>query len=266
MRFPIHRWMFFPLLTATLPAAEIRLKGELKLSGQITVMDCYGVTHLQSPISNKLVFIQSAAVKKVLFDEQSRDSLTSRQSIELRMNDDCEGCFADPISPRLTVNRLSLVNRADRESLQQIRGLEVLEWDWQSDQNRGVERGVREYESLIGRRGELHAGRLLGIRAVDSSPVFLCQVNFHKDLLELPEGEISHVFMRNSEGTVLVNAASSFVMQLLGNGSQRIDSCVFEDGKVKAMHPLLGTLQFAQSDLLSLVRSVRHPEKTVQSQ
>jgi hypothetical protein len=435
MRFPIHRCLPFTLLAAMLPAAEIRLKGELKLSGQIVEMDHSGVIELQSPISEKPVFIQSSAIEKVFFDTQSQDAPTSSQSIELRngdvlpvrilsldehflkvdstcfgslsvpraalaklnfglssekmiyvhedefldwkhedsyspswvvskdsfhsqnqgrisremqmpekskirfslmwsdqanfqyvyacsepvqdayvfdlteagislyresldrritfvslnrfegkrmdveisidrtdgllelrINGESEGCFTDPILPRPTGNRVSLVNRAQRESSQQIRGLEVIECDRQSDRHRSAERGDPEYESLVGRNGEFHSGQLIGIREGNSSPVFQYQANFQNELLELPEEEISHVFMKNSEGVAQANLASSFLMQLRGNGSLHIDSCIFEDGKVKALHPLLGSLQFAQTDLLSLVCTGHQPEKTAQSQ
>jgi hypothetical protein len=186
--------------------------------------------------------------------------------LELRINGEFEGRFTDPILPRPTGNRVSLVNRAQRESSQQIRGLEILAWHRQSDRHRSAERGNPEYESLIGRNGEFHSGQLIGIREGNSSPVFLYQSDFDKDLLELPEEEISHVMMKDSEGIAQSTTSNSFILQLRGNGSLRIDSCVFENGKVKALHPLLGSLHFAQSDLLSLIRIGQQPEKTAQSQ
>jgi hypothetical protein len=61
--------------------------------------------------------------------------------------------------------------------------------------------------------------------------------------------------MKKSEAASQLIKSNGLILQLRGNGSLRLDSIVFKEKIVEAIHPLLGKLQISQDSLISLVRA-----------
>jgi hypothetical protein len=177
----------------------------------------------------------------------------SRGLLELRINGELEGRYTDPVKPIPAGTGISMASRAPRESGQKIKGIGIFEWDDRGDRHRSEERGDGTADSLIGRSGERFGGRLLGIRKDDGASVYVFKSDFQREPLELPEGEVSTVFL-GGEGR-RPDIGDGLILNLQGKGEMRLSSCIFEGDSVTVVHPLLGSMTFSRAGVASLERT-----------
>lgn len=187
----------------------------------------------------------------------------SRGLLELRINGELEGRYTDPIQPFPVGTGVSLTSRAARESGQGVGDIRILEWDDRSDRHRSEERGDGKSDSLIGRYGERFGGNLESIRADGASKVYLFKSDFQKDPLELPEEEVSTVFLGGAAKPSKSDKVGGLILNLRGHGTMRLSSCVLEGDTVRVAHPLLGSLEFDRSGIASIERIWIPKEKPV---
>lgn len=178
----------------------------------------------------------------------------SRGLLELRINGELEGRYTDPIQPFPVGTGISLRSGATRDSEQGVSDICILEWDDRGDRHRSEERGDGRSDSLIGRYGERFGGKLESIRAVGASKVYIFKSDFQKDPLELPEEEVSTVFLGSAAVPSKSDNVGGLILNLRGHGTMRISSCTIEGDRVKIMHPLLGSVEFARSGVASIER------------
>lgn len=178
----------------------------------------------------------------------------SRGLLELRIDGELEGRYTDPVQPIPDGTGISLVSRAARASEQTVSDIRILEWDDRGDRHRSEERGDGKSDSLIGRYGERFGGNLEGIRDTAGAKVYLFKSDFQKEPLELPEEEVSTVFLSGETKASTSDNEGGLILNLRGNGSMRVSSCKFDGDFVKAEHPLLGALEFARSGIASIER------------
>lgn len=178
----------------------------------------------------------------------------SRGLLELRVDGELEGRFTDPIKPFPVGASLSLISRASRDSRQSVGDIRVLEWDDRGDRHRSEERGDGGSDSLIGRYGERFGGKLMSIRVTDGQRVYLFKSDFQNEPLELPEEEVSTVFLGAGARDTKSDVMGGLIVNLRGHGTMRLSSCVLEADTVKAVHPLLGSLEFDRSGIASIER------------
>jgi hypothetical protein len=178
----------------------------------------------------------------------------SRGLLELRINGELEGRYTDPIQPIPRGTGISFVSRAARASGQTVGDIRILEWDDRGDRHRSEERGDGRSDSLIGRYGERFGGSLEGIRSEAGAKVYLFKSDFQKEPLELPEEEVSTVFLMAVAKPSKSGGAGGHMLNLRGHGSVRVSSCVLDGDSVKVEHPLLGSLEFDRSGIASIQR------------
>lgn len=178
----------------------------------------------------------------------------ARGLLELRIDGELVGRYTDPIEPIPAGTCVSIVSNAAGDSGQNVRDITILDWDDRGDRHRSEERGDGKADSLIGRYGERFGGKLEGIRANGASTVYVFKSDFQKEPLELPEEEVSTLFLGGSGKPSASVAAGGLILGLRGHGSMRLSSCVLEGDSVKAEHPLLGSLNFRRDGISSLER------------
>jgi len=178
----------------------------------------------------------------------------SRGQMRLYVDGEMEGRYTDPVPGIPSGTGISIISRAPQESSQRIANIKVLEWDDRGDRHRTEDRGDGKSDSLIGRNGERLGGSLTGIRRDGDESVYLFKSDFQKEILELPEQEVSTVFIGGEGVSANDSDPDGFTLSLRGGGLMTVDSCVFGSGKVMAKHPLLGDLQIERAGIISLMR------------
>ncbi len=177
-----------------------------------------------------------------------------RGLIELRVDGELEGRYTDPIQPIPEGTCISIVSNAAHQSGQNVRDITIFEWDERGDRHRSEDRGDGKADSLIGRYGERFGGRLEGIRANGASTVYIFKSDFQKEPLELPEEEVSTLFLSGKGKPSESATTGGLILGLRGQGSMRVSSCVLVGDSVKVEHPLLGSLEFGREGISSLER------------
>lgn len=188
----------------------------------------------------------------------------SRGQLHLYINGELEGRYTDPVPGIPEGKGISMISKAPRESRQRIGNIEILEWDDRGDRHRTEDRGDGKSDSLIGRFGERLGGKLAGIRVDGDTAIYQFKSDFQKEPLELPEEEVSTVFLGGAAEGKKNDTSVGYVLSLRGGGKMSVSSCVFGTGKVTVAHPLLGSLDIAREGITSLERRALPKVKPVE--
>jgi hypothetical protein len=188
-----------------------------------------------------------------------------RGLIELIVDGELVGRYTDPIEPIPKGTCISIVSNASNESGQNLRDIMILDWDDRGDRHQSEERGDGKLDSLIGRYGERFGGNLESIRAVGASTVYVFKSDFQKEPLELPEEEVSTLFLGGQGKPSKSTTTGGLILGLRGQGSMRVSSCVLVGASVKVEHPLLGSLEFGREGISSLERILIPKEKSAKN-
>ena len=181
--------------------------------------------------------------------------------LQLFLNGEPEGEFADPIPAVPDGSGISLVCNPPNGSSQEIRGLEILELDDARGRHHAEDRGDAQTDRLISREDDRWGGHLVDIRQTDAGQVFRFTGGARNGLLEIPAADVSAVFFATKAETPPGPAqAPPFVLHLRWDGSMRVASCQFRDDAVAATHPLLGQLLFRREGLVSMERPAPKPK------
>lgn len=183
----------------------------------------------------------------------------TRGLLELLIDGELEGRYTDSVQPIPAGSGISLVNKGHLESKQSVRSIMILEWDDRGDRHRSEDRGDGKTDSLIGRYGERFGGDLESIRRDGASTVYVFKSDFQKEPLELPEEEVSIVFMGRQGEPSQSAVTGDLILSLRGQGTMRVSTCVLEADSAKVEHPLLGSLEFGRAGISSLER-IRKPK------
>jgi hypothetical protein len=174
--------------------------------------------------------------------------------LELMLNGEPEGEFADPIAEVPDGSGITLACNTPGGGVQEIREIEVLEHDDSHRRHRGEERGDPENDSLISREDDRWTGRLLEIRSGANGPVFVFKTDFQDQPVEIPEADVSTVFFSSPPPEAPLPEAGRFLLRLPGDGSLGVASCQFTGESATAAHPLLGPLTLRRDGILAIER------------
>lgn len=181
--------------------------------------------------------------------------------LQLFINGEPEGEFFDPISPVPDGAGISLVCNGSSGTEQEIRDIEVTEFDDSRARHRSEERGDAKTDSLISREDERWGGHLVDIRKTSKGAVFHFKSDFQTEPLEIPEADVSTLFFASGEAAAPPgDPKPPLLLRLLGKGALRVSSCRVSGDTVSAVHPLLGALEFGRDGVVSLERIVPKPE------
>jgi hypothetical protein len=171
----------------------------------------------------------------------------------LFINDEPEGRFGDPVANPPEGGGIVFSSNAGVEHSMTISGVEISEWDHNGDRHRTEDRGDETVDALIEKRGDRFGGSLISIKPGPEGPLFVFKSDFQEAPIELPESEVSTVFLKNSEeepGKVF----HPFALRLRGNGIIRVAPCSFPGDQIEATHPLIGPLLLNRSEVTALER------------
>lgn len=180
--------------------------------------------------------------------------------LQVFLNGEPEGEFVDPLPTVPDGTGITLSSTAPNGSSQEIRDIEVLEYDDSRGRHHSEERGDPKSDSLISREDDRWGGRLLDIRKTDEGPVFRFKSDFQKDPLEIPQADVSTIFFAVKAGKAPDEKVHPFVLRLRGEGSLRVASCLFSGDAVSAVHPLLGPMNFRREGIVALERIDSKPK------
>lgn len=180
--------------------------------------------------------------------------------LQLFLNGEPEGEFADPISPVPDGSAITLVCSAPSGSELEVRDIKISEYDNSRARHRSEERGNPANDSLISRDDDRWGGHLMEIRKTGDGALFRFKSDFQDDPLEIPEADVSTVFFAASDTPAAAGREPPFIIQLLGGGSLRVTSCRFTESTVSAAHPLLGPLELHRDGIVSMQRANKKSE------
>lgn len=204
----------------------------------------------------QLVQSQEQVAKRSMEVEIRVDRTTGL--LEVYLDGELEGRYTDTLTPIPEGTWISIVSNTSRESGQYVGNITVFEWDARGDRHRSEERGDGKADSLIGRNGERFGGKLESIRMDSASSVYVFKSDFQKEPLELPEEEVSTLFLGGQSKPSKSGTVGGIFLRLRGQGLMRISKCVLEADTAKIEHPLLGALEFRREGISSLER-IRKP-------
>lgn len=174
--------------------------------------------------------------------------------LKLMINGEPEGAFADPIPNIPDGSGIKLECNTSENKEQQISDIEILEHDDSSRRHRSEERGDPANDSLISREDDRWTGRLLEIRKTKDGARFFFKTNFQEKTVEIPEAEVSTVFLSGGSSAHTDIKTLPFLLRLPGEGALAVSSCEFAGESASATHPLLGKLVFRHGGILSIER------------
>jgi len=192
-------------------------------------------------------FPQNQVEVEIRIDRQS-------SRIHLLLDGEPETAGIDPAGNPPTGNGVTFVNSSPVGATQEIRDIQLLDFDDSRARHRAEDRGDLKTDSLISRDEDRWSGRLLAIRKSTDGPVFSFKSDFQEEPLELREDDVATLFFAKPDQATALPQEHPYVLRLRGDGSLRVTSCVFSDGDITVKHPLLGDLKFKRAGLTSLER------------
>lgn len=176
--------------------------------------------------------------------------------VRLFLNGEPEGEFIDHVARPPSGSGVVFVCNSPGGGMA-IRDISIEEFDDARARHHSEERGDPARDALISREDDRWGGRLLGIRRTGEGggAVFRFKSDFQEAPLEVPEEEVSTVFLAPAATRAADGGAHSFVLRLRGEGSLRVSSCRFDGAVVNAVHPLLGPVALRSEGVVSLERA-----------
>jgi hypothetical protein len=174
--------------------------------------------------------------------------------LHLFLNGEPEGAGVDPVSGPPLGNGIRIVNSSPADATQEIRTIEISEFDHAGTRHREEKRGDSKTDSMISRDDDRWSGHLLGVKKSAEGNVFAFKSDFQEAPLELVESDVSLIFFAQKEDSVSPNGNHPFALKLRAEGQLKVASCVFSEVTVTAQHPLLGTLKINRTGVSSLER------------
>jgi hypothetical protein len=180
--------------------------------------------------------------------------------LKLLLNGESEGEFADPIANVPDGSGITLASNTPNNGVQEIREIEILEYDDSRSRHHSEDRGDASSDSLISREDDRWTGRLIEIRNAKDGARFVFKTDFQENPVEIPAADVSTVFLSGGKSTTADGKRLPFVLRLPGDGSLEVSSCGFTGESASAVHPLLGPLTFRRGGILSIERSPSQTE------
>lgn len=185
--------------------------------------------------------------------------------LHLLLDGEQEAAGIDPSTVECTGNGVQLVNSSPPGGAQEIRNIEIQEYDNTRARHRAEDRGNTAKDSLISRDDDRWSGQLTGIRRAGDDVTFAFKSNFQEEGLELEENDISTIFFAKAPGVEADVAPSGYLVRMRGEGFLHADACVLSGNTVTVRHRLLGDLSIGKDGIASIEKVVKNaPEAVVE--
>lgn len=182
-------------------------------------------------------------------------------SLRLMLNDKAEGEFRDPVGSAPAGGGMALVSQASDGVVQSLRVIAVRESDATPQRHRAERRAGVNRDSVITRKDERWTGELVGIAATGAGRVLSFKSDFGDKLVELPEADVSMVFLSQSTDDSVLAPEVSYLLRVADGGVLRIASCRFAEDVAIVNHPLLGSLKLGRKQLRVIEKAVPTEKK-----
>lgn len=190
------------------------------------------------------------------------DRTSSR--LHLLLNGEPEAAGVDPVATPPSGSGFVFACNSPSGNSQEIRNIEVLDFDNTRERHRSEKRGDTSLDSMISRYDDRWGGHLTSIRKRTEGMVVSFKSDFQEAPLELLESDVSTVLFAKSDSTTRPEKQVPWVLKLKGDGSLHVTSCSFSETEVNALHPLLGSLKIKRTGVTALQRL--RPEKEEESE
>lgn len=180
------------------------------------------------------------------------DRTTSR--LHLLLNGEPEAAGVDPVSSPPMGTGFVFASNSPGGNNQEIRGIEILDFDNTRERHRTEDRGDTATDSLISREDDRWGGDLTSIANGADGKVLTFRSDFQEEPLELLESDVSTVFFAKPESEAPPEKQVPWILKLKGDGSLHVTSCSFSETSVNAAHPLLGDLEIKRAGVTALER------------
>lgn len=174
--------------------------------------------------------------------------------LQLLINGVPEAAGFDPIPEKPAGGGVAFISNSAAGMDQEIRGIELRDYDDSQARHLAEERGDASKDSLISRDEDRLGGRLKEIRTGEGGNVFMLESDFQEGLLEIPERDVSTVFFAKPAAEAPAAEVPPLILHLRGRGILHVSSCAFSETTVTASHALLGELRIARPGIASLER------------
>ena len=185
--------------------------------------------------------------------------------IHLAINGSHEGRFIDHHGNLPTAGGISLVSNASAGHQLDVSSLVVESWSEQTANLPTQKRdAVETRDTLMMREGDHFGGVIQSIREVDGGLRFAMKADFREKPIEVLGQDVAMVSFASAHGEGGGKQAAStadLVLKLHDRGRLSVTQSAFEDGRVRAAHPLLGDLMLSRSSVSSLER--RHMDEKI---
>ncbi len=180
------------------------------------------------------------------------DRTSSR--LHLLLNGEPEAAGVDPVATPPHGSGFVFGCNSPSGNPQEIRNIEVLDFDNTRERHRSENRGDTSIDSLISRYDDRWGGNLTKISKGVDGTVLAFKSDFQEQPLELLESDVSTVLFAKSGNATLQDKQARWVLKLRGEGSLHVTSCTFSEISVSALHPLLGPLEIKRTGVTALER------------
>ncbi|MES2439246.1 MAG: hypothetical protein V4584_09265 [Verrucomicrobiota bacterium] len=185
------------------------------------------------------------------------DRKTSR--IHLFLDGEPDAAGVDPVPEPPEGNGVTLVNSSPAGSTQEIRSIEIHEFDNSRARHRSENRGDPKTDSLISSDDERWGGSLTRIQKGADGAVFSFKSDFQEEPLELLEKDVSTIFFAQPDQKAAPASDHPFSLHLRDDGRLSVSSCVFAEDSIITRHPLLGDLKINRTGISALERTGSPP-------
>lgn len=179
--------------------------------------------------------------------------------IHLYLDGEPEASGVDPVDVAPTGSGFAFVSSAPTGSSQEIRDIQVLDFDDSRERHHSEERGDTKTDSMISRDDDRWSGHLASMGRQAEGTVLTFTSDFQEQPLELLENDVSTVFFAKSGEPEKPDAEDAWVLRLRGGGTLHVSSCIISDNHISTTHSLLGPLEINRAGVMALEKSAREP-------
>jgi len=190
----------------------------------------------------------------------------TRALIYLAINGNQEGRFMDHIGNPPASGGISLRNSTSNAHQLDISKLVVESWgDSSSLPSLPKLKVAGDRDSLVMREGDHYRGAIQSIEATEDGLVFSMNLDFSQQPAKptrILGDDVAIVGFANGHEQSDDGASgprTGFVLQIHDRGRLSVTQSTFDDGRVRALHPILGELTLPRASVSSLER--QHPEE-----
>lgn len=176
--------------------------------------------------------------------------------IELLINGEPESTCIDPIDEIPQGSTISIECNSTNGSIQRISNFSIAELTNTHARHLSEGRGDNNTDILITTDDDRLAGHLLAITPSPEGNILRFQSDFIDHPLEIPQSEVATLlFAKPKAETPAQNPTPPLQIQLRNQGLMHIHQLEMTNGRISALHPLLGKLSINKQSVQSILRT-----------